>query len=321
MLTSRDNWLHGELETQLILLYQRAGRVGELETRWRAAVAENPRDLGGFLRLEHLAATQADPVGQRAALGKIIALNPRDRDSTLKLARLCVDAGERETAAALYDGLIKIQPENIELILARADLDLQMDQPAAAIGRVEARVARTPGDESVTSPALEFFLSHHLDEGAERRLRAEAARQPTADEPLLALSKFLHARHQPAEARAVLEGLLSRPGDPAARFARLTRVADSYKEQNSSEDALRCWRLASELRPDLPAPLLAASETLLAPRGPLLRVRNASRSSAGSSRHSSKPTWVPRILRPAGKSPRCQRWRPTRSAARRRRSA
>ena len=33
-LTSRDNWLHGDLEARLIRLYQRAGRLSELEARW-----------------------------------------------------------------------------------------------------------------------------------------------------------------------------------------------------------------------------------------------------------------------------------------------
>ena len=218
-LTSRDNWLHGELEGQLIRLYQRAGRAAELEARWQAAVAENPRDVGGYLRLEHLAEAQTDPAGQRAALQKIVSLVPRDRDSTLKLARLLADAGEREAAAALYDGLLKLQPANLELLLARADLDLQLDRPAAAVERIEARVARTPADDSVSSPALGFFLSHHLNDAAERQLRGDLARQPASDEAALALAKFLFTQHEPAEARTVLETLAARPGDPSARAA------------------------------------------------------------------------------------------------------
>ncbi len=263
-LTSRENWLHGDLEGQLIRLHQRAGRTAELEARWQAAVAENPRDVGGYLRLEHLAEAQTDVAGERAALQKIVALVPRDRESTLKLARLLADAGEREPAAALYDQMLKLQPENLELLLARADLDLQLGRPSVAVERIEARVARTPADESVASPALAFFLSRHLDEAAERLLRQDASRQSAPDESVLALAKFLSTQRKLAEARATLESFAARPGDPAVRAARWLRVADLYREQNAPEDALRCWRLASELQPDLLAPLLATGDLLLA---------------------------------------------------------
>ncbi len=263
-LTSRDNWLHTEMEGRLIRLYQRAGRVAELESSWQAAVTENPRDLGVCLRLVRLAEAQADAPAQRAALRRVIDLAPRDRDNTLKLARLLTDGGDRAQAAALYDQLLAAQPDNLDLLLARADLDLQLGQTDAAVARIEARVARSPGDESVSTPALEFFLGHHLDAAAERRLRADAARQPGADDPQFALAKFLFAQRQPVAARAALEALAARPGDPTARAARLGRVAEVYKEQKSPDDALRCWRLASEVQPPQSAPLLATADLLLA---------------------------------------------------------
>ena len=156
-LTARDNWLYGDLQTRLIRLYQRAGRVSELEARWRAAVEQAPRDLGGYLRLELLAQAQGDTAGERAWLEKIVALSPRDRDSTLKLARLLADDGEREASAALYDKLLAAQPGSLELILARADLDVQMGLPDAAVARVEARLAQNPADESVATPGAGIF--------------------------------------------------------------------------------------------------------------------------------------------------------------------
>ena len=93
-LTARDNWLHGELQGRLIRLYQRAGRAGELEARWRAEVERTPRDLGGYLRLIALEEAQGDSAATRLWLEKLVALAPRDRDNSLKLARLLTDAGE-----------------------------------------------------------------------------------------------------------------------------------------------------------------------------------------------------------------------------------
>ena len=263
-LTSRDNWLHGDLQTRLIHLYQRAGRVLELAARWQAAVAAVPRDLGGYLQLEALAEAEGDVASERGWLEKIVALAPNDREDTLKLAGRLTELGERPRAAELYDGLLKRQPNNLELLLARADLDVQMGQPAAAVSRIEARAAQTPADESVVGPALNFFLDHRLAGAAERMLRAEVARQPTAVEPALALAKFLFSERRPADARVVLDTLDAQPGTPAERAGRLLQTAETYRQGGESERALRGWRQAAALQPDNPAPLLAAADVLRA---------------------------------------------------------
>jgi tetratricopeptide (TPR) repeat protein len=261
-LTARDNWLHGELQASLIRLYERAGRSQELEARWKSDAEKAPRDLGIYLQLEALAETQADPAAQRQWLEKIVALAPRDRENTVKLARVLADAGERERAAALYDGLLQDQPANLDLVFARAELDLQLGRDQAAVDRIEAVAAINPADESVTAPALQFFLSHRLDDAAAKQLQAGVARQPDADEPALALARFYFARRRQAEGRATLEALIHRPGSAKARAARLVAAAGCYKDQNLPEEAVRCWREAGDLDPAQTAPLVAMAEEL-----------------------------------------------------------
>ena len=263
-LTSRDNWLHGDLQTRLIHLYERAGRVPELAARWRTEVASAPRDLGGYLRLEALAEAEGDAAGESEWLEKIVALTPNDREDTLKLAGRLTEAGERPRAAELYDTLLKRQPNNLELILARADLDVQMGQPAAAVSRVEARVAQSPADDSIVGPALNFFLDHRLPEAAERILRAEVARQSAATEPALALAKFLFSERRAKDARAVLDALAAQPGSAPERAARLSQIAEAYRQGDEPDLALRSWRQAAALQPADPAPLLAAADVLRA---------------------------------------------------------
>ena len=262
-LTSRDNWLHGELLAAIIRLYERAGRTAELEAQWRRAAEQTPRDLGGYLRLETLAETQGDSQGELAWLDRITTLAPRDRDSRLKLARLLAAGGERERAAAAYDQLLKDQPEQLELLCARADLDLQAGAAAAAVGRLEGRLAKDPADETSSAAILEFFLSRHLDDAAERCLRAALNRQPAAQEPALALAKFLFAHRRADEARQVLDRLASEPGGSAAA-ERWQRIAQVYKDENLPGDALRCWQEAARLAPRSPVPEEAISELLLA---------------------------------------------------------
>ncbi len=259
-LTARDNWLHGDLQNRLIRLYQRAGRVPELATRWRSAVEQTPRDLDGYLRLTALAEAEGDVTSERAWLEKVVALAPNDQENVLKLARRLAEAGEIRRAADGYDRLLRQHPGSMDLVLARADLDLQLGQAKEAARRVEARVEASPADESVTTPALNFLLSHHLNEASERMLRAGVARQPTAAEPVLALAKFLFSQRRPEEAGAALTTLTDRPGDNVARARRFALAADVYREGDRSVEAIRCWRAAAVLRPDDPAPLLAAAD-------------------------------------------------------------
>ena len=264
-LTSRDNWLHGELLTAIIRLYERAGRAAELETQWRRAVEQTPRDLGGYLRLETLAETQGDTKGEEEWLIRLTTLAPRDRDSRLKLARLLAAGGERERAAAVYDGLLKEQPDQLDLLFARADLDLQAGASADAVSRIESRLAKNPADEA-TSLLLwgdeDRFLGRHLDDAAEKCLRAALGPQPAALEPSVALAKFLFARRRTDEGRQVLDHAANEPG--AATAERWGRVARVYKDENLPADALRCWREAAKLTPRDPAPAEAIGELLLA---------------------------------------------------------
>ena len=263
-LTARDNWLHGELLGAIIRLYERAGRTSELEARWRHDAEQAPRDLGGYLRLETLAETQGDTKAELEWLDRITALAPRDRDSRLKLARLLVDSGQRERAATVYDHLLKDQPDQLDLIFARADLDLQLGATADAVSRVEARLAKTPDDETVSAAALEFFSSRHLNEPAERCLRAAAARQPAALNPGVALAKFDFARRRLDDGRRVMNHLADVAGASGTPPERLERLAAVYKDENLPDDALRCWQEAARLAPNDPAPLEAASELLVA---------------------------------------------------------
>lgn len=258
-LTARDHWLHAEMARSLIRLYGRASRAAELQARWEAKAEKSPQDLDALGRLETLARERGDPAARRRWLEKIVALSPGNGENARQLARLLADAGERERAAAIYDGLLKLRPNDRDLTLARAELDLQMMREAAAVDRLNA----LPGDD-----ALAFFLRHHLDAAAERRLRAEVAAQPAAEEPPLALARFLFSQRRPADGRAALEAMIAAAPDPAARLARLGRAADAYRQAGQLDEALRCWREAAKLAPAAPGPVLSAADALAA-RGDL----------------------------------------------------
>ncbi|MBV9657322.1 MAG: tetratricopeptide repeat protein, partial [Verrucomicrobia bacterium] len=193
-LTAPGNWLRADLATALRRLHERAGRLPELETRWREAAERAQRDLGAWQTLADFYAATGQPERERDALLRLIALAPRDKPAARRLAALHADLGEMDRAAAVLDNLLRAQPEDFELVLQRAGIELRQGKVNEAAARAEAACTRQPGDESRRAAALAFFQANHLPAAAERLLRADVARQPAADEPTLALARFFLAQ-------------------------------------------------------------------------------------------------------------------------------
>ncbi len=267
-LTAPGNWLRSELQTELVRLHERAGRLPELEGIWRAQAEKSPRDLGGWLALAELYAATGNADRERGVLERIVALGPRDRDAALRLARLTAEAGDLERAGTLFDGLLKAQPGNFDLVLERAGLDLRQGRLTEAASRVEAAARSRPGDESIASAALAFFQSNRLHAATERALRAEMIRRAAAPEPVLALANFLFDAKRVPEALALLDEFVITPAgaDPVAAEARATRglrAAELCRTENRLDDAVRFARAAVAAQPSAAAGRLALADLLL----------------------------------------------------------
>lgn len=244
-ITSPGNWLRADLESQLIRLHERYHRAAELEEKWKAIAAENPRDLGACLQLIGFYERLGDQAQQLVWLEKLTALAPKNLEYRLRLARLLAQMHLLDRAAAAYDEMLGSEPRNIELVFERARIDVQRDQPDAAGDRIAALLARSGNDEGIRAKALDFYLLHRLHTLAEAHLSEEAA--AGSDDAIVALANFYFSQRREDEARATLARLVRDIDPPEKRAAAHFRIAGEYKAQSDMAAATAAVRAAIEL--------------------------------------------------------------------------
>lgn len=266
-LAGPSHWLRPELQQSLIRLHQRSGREEELVAAWTAAAEAAPRDLPRLTRLADLFAELGDGLREAHWLEKALALVPRERELRSRLARLLAARGDWDKAAYQYDELLRAAPRPpLEAVLARAELDVQLNHPAEAVARVQALLDAPGRDDATTAAVLAFFQRNRFDAETEKMLRAARNRSPQEEAPTLALAEFLANQRRSPAARAELDRWTApRPGEaPAARAARLERAADFLRGRAQSEPAAKLLAESIELDPQSPsARRLALVECLL----------------------------------------------------------
>lgn len=239
------SWRRAELQAQFIRMHQRFHRMTELEERWLGQVRENPRDMGAYLQLLDLYERTGELERQREGLEKLTALAPKAPEYRLKLARLLVRLDAPSQAAPLYDQLLREQPASVDLVLERAELELQGDATAAAKARLSALAASRKGDEVLRSRLLAFYETHRLDDLLEGALKDGAA--SGVEEPVEALANFYFSRRRSAEALAALARLVPAKATPGERAAALFHQAQLLKAQGETAPAAAALREAAGL--------------------------------------------------------------------------
>ncbi len=265
-LTTPDNWLRVELQSQLIRLHQRYHRTAELETRWKAFAEANPRDAGAYLQLIDLYERLGNLEDQRSWLQKLVALLPRDPTHRLKLARLSVQIDQFGAATALYDQLLAEQPTNADFVFERARIDIQNDAHSVARDRIAALLVAKGNDDAIRARALEFYEQHRLLDLVEKHLTEDAA--AGAEEAVTKLANFYFTQRRDADALRTL-GRLARADAPAPeQAAAQLRIARILRTENDLPGAVAAAEKATQLQPEAREGQLLLGE-LLATRGEL----------------------------------------------------
>lgn len=260
-LTGPGNWLRGELQQQLIRLCQRTRRLDELESAWRQAAADSPRDIGAYLQLITLYEATGDRIHQRDWLEKLCAVAPENVDYKLGLAGLLIRLDDIEAAAKLYDELAASQPGNAEIVFARAEIDLRQDNPTRAKKRIEALLELKKQEDSLAAKAVDFYTRHRMPDMVEQHLRAGSAR---GEEGVLALANFYFANRKTDEAGKTLRTLVNPADAPAAQAVAHAKIAAVLREQNDTAASVEELRLAARLAPKSTDYRVSLAEGLLA---------------------------------------------------------
>lgn len=195
-----------------------AGRLDEAEALFRRILGLDPRNRGGLALLARVYMRQKRWVDAASVAHRMCELQPTAPEPRATLARALLEDGQLENAAAAYEDVVRLQPDNVEAL-----------EP---LGRLYAR--------------LENW------QGACRMLGRLVEEDPARIPSRLAYARALQQAGNAAEAAVQLHAILAanpREADALTLLGRLWMKTDP-------ERAFECWARLAEVRPDAVEPPL-----------------------------------------------------------------
>lgn len=262
------NYVHEEFFTRLVRLYERFGRLPELEEELRKpASQENPgeREVSLMAEFYRLTVRQGERIRWTR---RLVELVPASVDYRLQLASLLLDTDGDEEAEKILAELLAGQPEPpLPLVLLRAQAAMRHAGKAAAGRLLTEHLDRHAMDDASVRRVLDFAREYYLDDIVERLLQergAAVASQFGESVPFeVELARFHRERGRTREAVETLERWISQPGlGVRDRTARLHVAARTFRDQGLVDDVRRALEKIIELNPDDQEALFSRAELL-----------------------------------------------------------
>lgn len=201
----------------------------------------------------------------RESLEQALTLNPRLTDAQMALVALDTSSGKLKEARARVDGLLKQDPNNLQIMSVLLKLQAA-ERDWAGTERTMSR-AREAGADSSAADLVEGRLRQARGEleQAQASFERALARHPEAPEPLIALVQLDLRRSKSSQAKQRLEQTLAR--DPKHPYAAglLGEIALIGGDQPAAESR---FREAIQRKPDWVQPWLHLATLKLAQKKP-----------------------------------------------------
>ena len=207
--------------TDLGELHMSAGRPGEAAKAFRLAIAAAPEHPGAQFGLARALAAQNDAAGATVALETAARLAPESALPLMALGELQLQVGQADKAALTMDRALKVEPGNLQVRLARANVMAARGDVAGALSEYTQAFKAQQGSPGAGAE-IQFRLGQLL-ESVKRPTEAQAAYTKAAE-----LEPRFHLAHNNIAWLAVqrqqnLEGALKHvrralelaPGNPA----------------------------------------------------------------------------------------------------------
>jgi tetratricopeptide (TPR) repeat protein len=264
--------LHGFTTRQhLAALYRRQGRLGEAETQWRAALAEQPDFIPAWLGLGELCLTQQRWPELEQILQQVRRLPGVELEAVLLQARGHLVRHEFAVARQLLHDACARFPQAMEPRVLLAHALLQEDRDHAAAERALRDVLqRDPRHaESWRDLAALLRRQRRLPEALAACQSARAYCPADLDLPLLHGLLLRETGDLPGAESCLLRLLESLPPSPSPAVRNLACTARHnlglvYHTQGRDAEAERQWRGVVAERPDFVAAWLALADACLA---------------------------------------------------------
>ncbi|CAN5683872.1 hypothetical protein BH09VER1_BH09VER1_03330 [soil metagenome] len=273
-----DYWNLANARRRLFRLRQQAGTLDELEQQWSAQARNHPDDPTEHLRMAALYEYLGQDAKRLAEVHKAAELVPRDMKLAREQAALELAGGAPEAAAATYDKILALHPDDTDAIFLRAEVSALTGKEAEAETRIEEFLASHKDDETAEHRARDFYKRLRLTAPLERRLAADFKEHPDNEAAATELARFYLDEHRFKEAAASLSSFNETHRSPKDAAARAARFASLLQEAKLTSDALTWARKAAEADDAYVlqlADLLEATKDLKGEREVLERVCNA----------------------------------------------
>ena len=232
-------------------LAQRRSRA-QGEQTLRSYIAREPENDDLRLGLGTLLQRTATPAEAIAAYREIITRNPRspgaliagDRIAAIQLAGSHVDETLTEIAAVL-----KENPRDNDALIMRGDIELQRDEPAAAIEDLRAVLRDQPNAVEVQRSLAHAYIANGQSALAEDTLRAATQAAPAYAPARIDLAQLLLQTGRGDAATALLEeAVRSAPQEASTREALVRAYLakhDLARARAAAEDLTTLWPAAA----------------------------------------------------------------------------
>jgi len=201
----RKNPKQTQAAAALVPLYLRSGRTAKALALAETLCRQQPKNAG-FQNLLGMAKAQArDLAGARAAFAQAIKLDAGLQQARIHLARTELAGGAPERAAALFDEVLKAQPDNTDAMLEQAALAERRGRPEETLRWLQkAHDVAGVKDLRASLALVDYELRHDRLPDALAAAKSLAAAAPDSLPVLLALARVQLRGADAAGARASL---------------------------------------------------------------------------------------------------------------------
>ncbi len=248
-LTHFRHHTHADFLSMLVRLYERQGKLRELEKQFRnEAGGESPSESALYTLVRYYDLTAA-PLKREEWLRRLVETAPRRSDYRRELVEVMLTNDHyEESKRVVQDLLAEGVEETLDLGILRARIALNLEGPEAAAALLREFIKRRPLGERDTAALLAFAQEHYLDEIAEELLREGT--EGMTEAAVFDLANLHFSRGRLAETRTVLEDFVAAAGDDEKLKAqRLQMVASALRGMRLLEGAVEMLRRAIALRP------------------------------------------------------------------------
>ena len=239
-----ESWLYREVRRKVEDVFLRTDDLAGLASYYERWISKTPDDVEAMARLGRTLASQGRAADARKWLDKAIQLAPSRREIRLALIEQLVQDRKFAEAAAQYEALAKLEPNNPDVVrdwgrmLLRDASKAEADRKKAAAA-VWRRLAPDDAKDAVAvAQAADLFRQANLaDEAIALYLKAIRL-APEATQYREYLGEYYHAIKRPSDALATWRGGAEGPARNARTLGRLGEVLAGFGYRKEAVEPL-----------------------------------------------------------------------------------